>query len=158
LLPLVTHERRGVWARQLGPQAAHAGWPVRLVESRSRGDAVRGVAGRTCPLALIDLGERPVAGLDVLDAVMQAAPAALVLVLDPSADAAIDRLARELGAAQVLSRPRPPEVVALLDRWVALARTRCEASGWSSAEREPLDPIDALIAGGMASLAAPPAS
>jgi hypothetical protein len=139
-LPLAVHERLGRWARQLRPRVA--GWPVRLVETRSAPELARALAGSACSLGLVDLGDRPLDGLDDLDFALRLAPDALVLVLDPSRCDEVASLARELGAAHVLSGvATPPAVVDLLARWLPLARRRAEAAGWVAAP-EP-DPRDA---------------
>jgi hypothetical protein len=127
----------GHWARQLRPRVA--GWPVRLVETRSATDLAVTLAGSACSLALVDLGDRPVAGLEDLDQALSLAPNALVLVLDPSASAEVAPLARELGAAHVISGVAiPPAVVGLLARWMPLARRRAEVEGWA-ADPEPVE-------------------
>lgn len=135
-LPLVVHERLGVWARQLRPRVA--GWPVRLVESRSVASLLATASQSACPLVLFDLANRPVTALAELEQLMQAAPGALVLVLAPSPLPELTTLARELGAASVLpGTPPPPAVVSLLARWVPLAVRRAEAEGWAAAQDEP---------------------
>ena len=70
--------------------------------------------------------------MEDLDRVAQMAPNALVLVLDPSGHAGVVPAARELGATHVLTGVvTPPMVVALLSRWLTLARRRAEADGWA---------------------------
>lgn len=129
-LPLVTHERLGNWARQLRPRVA--GWPVRLVETRSA-DELAGALGRSaCPLVVLDLGDRPRAGLEDLDRALPAAPNALVLALERTGQPAVALLARELGATHVLSGvATPPMVLNLLGRWLPLALRRAESDGWT---------------------------
>jgi DNA-binding NarL/FixJ family response regulator len=134
-VPLVVHERLGTWARQLRPRVVS--WPVRLIESRSAGALAAAVARAACPLVVIDLGDRPRAGLEDLDRAVRSSPNALVLVLDPTAQPSVARLARELGATHILpGTAPPPAIVALLARWLTLARRRAEADGWAG-EPEP---------------------
>lgn len=138
-LPLVIHERLGNWARQLRPRVA--AWPVRLVETRSGADLASALAGTACPIVILDLGLRPRAGLEDLDRAMQTAPLALVVVLDPESHEGVAMLARELGAALVLSGAvTPPALLALLSRWVPLAQRRTEADGWSASARSEREP------------------
>jgi hypothetical protein len=128
-VPLIIHERLGTWARQLRPRVV--GWSVRVVETRSADDLETALGRDPCPLVVIDLGGRTRAVLEELDRAAQQSPNALVLVLDPSAQAGVAPLARELGATHVLSGAVPPPmVVALLARWLPLARRRAEADGW----------------------------
>lgn len=136
---MVVHERLGTWARQI--RARMAGRPIDWRETRSTADLEFAVAGAACPIVVIDLGLRPRAGLDALDRAMRTAPNALVLVLEPQWYEGVAQLARELGASEVISGPTPPPlVVALLTRWIPLARKRAEADGWSrTPEPEPLD-------------------
>jgi hypothetical protein len=129
---VVIHERLGSWARQLRPRLR--AWPIRWVESRSTADLVCAVSGMACPIVVIGLDHRPRGGLEDLDRALQAAPQALVLVLDPNAHAEVATLARELGATQVCSGVIiPPAVAGLLARWLPLARRRTEDDGWSAA-------------------------
>ncbi len=149
---LVIHERIGTWARQLRPRLP-GDPPVRLIESRSAADLDAALAGSACPVVVIDLGHRPRAGLDDLDRVLALAPDALVLVLDPKSHASAALLAREFGAAHVLSGPTtPPAVAALIARWLDLARHRTEIAGWSVSapappEPEPWNWLTPLLAG-----------
>jgi hypothetical protein len=132
-LTMVTHERLGTWARQL--RGRFAAWPVpiRWVESRSTADLEAALAGLACPIVVIDVGRRVRAGLEDLDRAVQVAPNALCLVLDPEAHPGVAPLARELGAAHVLSGAvTPPEVARLLARWLPLALRQGEADGWSA--------------------------
>src|SRR5690242_2459701 len=93
-LPLVVHERLGVWARQLRPRTI--GWPVRLVESRSAENLLAASSQSACPLVMFDLASRPLSALGELDRLMQRAPGALVLVLVPEPFDEVTTLAREL--------------------------------------------------------------
>jgi hypothetical protein len=53
-------------------------------------------------------------------------------VLDPESHHGAAGLARELGATHVVSGfVPPPEVAALLARWIALAQRHIERDGWS---------------------------
>jgi DNA-binding NtrC family response regulator len=132
---LVVHERIGSWSRQLRPRLAAQ--PVRLIESRSATDLEQALRGAVCPLVLIDLGARPVLGLDDLDRAVRSAPDALALVLDAEARLGLASLARELGASHVISGPAPPPAVAaLLSRWICLAQVRAKRSGWACSPPE----------------------
>lgn len=142
-LPLVIHERLGNWARQLRPRVA--GWPVRVVETRSAAELASGLRGAVCPLAVIDLDRWPVRMLADLERVRAESANALMLVLDPASTPGASVLGRELGATLVRSGfVPPPEVEALLARWLSVARRRTDASGWvyeSVAEPEPWDVV-----------------
>jgi DNA-binding NtrC family response regulator len=151
-LAVVIHERLGTWARHLRPR--FLGWPIRWVETRSTADLEAVLGGMACPVVLIDLGRRAGAGLQDLDRAAQAAPNALVLVLDPEAQQGVATLARELGATYVFSGPvTPPEVAQLIARWLPLAQRQAESDGWSSArehkpreEPEPWNWLGPLLA------------
>lgn len=128
---LVVHERIGTWARHL--RARLSDWPVGVVETRSSSDLESALFGSICPILLIDLGRRPRAGLEDLDRAIRVAADALALVLDPASHDGVPLLARELGAAHVISGPVPPPVVArLFVRWLSLAERRAAAAGWST--------------------------
>jgi hypothetical protein len=127
---VIVHERLGNWIRQLRPRL-HA-QPVRWFETRSRADLSGALTGLACPAVLIDLGRDPTAGLMDLDLVLRRASDARTLVLDPASQREAASLARELGATHVVSGfAHPPEVAALLARWIALALRRIECDGWS---------------------------
>lgn len=157
-LAVVIHERRGTWARQLRPRLL--AWPIRWLETRSTADLEAALSGMACPILLIDLARPPRAGLEDLDRAAQAAPNALILVLDPEAHEGVATLARELGATHVFSGPvTPPAVAALIARWLPIARRQAEGDGWSTAlgpepEPEPWNWLTPLLAG----LAAPSSS
>ncbi len=143
-LPLVVHERLATWARQLRPRVA--GWPVHLVETRSAADLRAALAPGRGALVLIDLARGPARGLDDLARCGDATADALVLVLDPGAHPGVPTLARELGAAHVLTGPvNPPEVVGLLDRWCPLALRRAGRDGWGSLPEPVLEPWERAL-------------
>ncbi len=130
---LVVHERIGMWARQIQPRVA--GWPLRLVETRSALDFAPVLTETPCPLVVLDVAHRPRAALEDLDRALVLAPQALALVLNPLATEGVAPIAWELGATYVLDGPcTPPEVIGWLSRWLPLARRRTEAAGraWSS--------------------------
>ena len=114
-----------------------------------------------CPVVLIDLAHRPRAGLEDLDRAAQAAPNALILILDPQAHEGVATLARELGATHVLSGPAtPPAVTQLIARWLPLAQRQTEGDGWSNAlepepEPEPWNWLAPLLAGRLAPVPPP---
>jgi hypothetical protein len=143
-LPLVVHERQGIWARQLRPRLVS--WPLRVVETRSVADLVSGLGQSVCPLVVIDVGKRPRPALEAVDATMNAAPSALVLLIDTWAQSLVGPLARELGATHVLKGAvPPPAVAALLARWIPLALHRAEAEGWSAQRHGEPEAWDALL-------------
>jgi hypothetical protein len=141
--PMVIHERLGIWARQLRPRLAS--WPIRWTESRSAADLEAAVSGAPRPIVVLDLGNRPLSGLEDLDRAVRAARDALFLVLDPAEHAGIPTLARALGATLVLSGVVPPPAVAArLALWLRLTRRRAEADGWAGDSPPVLDPWDPL--------------
>lgn len=145
-LPLIIHERLGLWARQVRPRIV--GWPVWLVETRSPEDLVQAAHGAACPLVLIELTDRPRAGLEDLDRCVQVAPNALVLVLDRAARPGLTWVARELGATHVLQGvTAPPAVIDLLARWLPVAQRRAELDGWEAAVGPALEAWEPLLAG-----------
>jgi hypothetical protein len=142
-VPLVVHERRDVWGRQLRPRVA--GLPARLVESRSAADLMAAIGGSACPVIVMTLGSRPAEGLDLLDRAVQAAPDALLVLMDPTGDPELARLARQLGATLVLpAETRPPVLIELLLGWICLAATRAGGDGWSSRSEPAADLIDSI--------------
>lgn len=146
LVPLIIHERIAYWARHVKPRTA--GWLVRVIESRSREDLLAAVAGAACPILVLEVGARPRAVLEDLDAVMRACPSALSLLVCDHELSGVESLARELGAVHVCPATMPPPAVCeLLGRWVALARRRMEADGWSRDPRAAVDddPLMTLV-------------
>ncbi len=144
--PLIIHERLARWSRQLRPR--FRGWSIRWAETRSADSLVEAAARSACPVVVLDLGDRPARSLEDLDALRLASPGALSLVLDPGSHPEVPALARELGATLVLPGVVvPPEVEALLRRWLPLAARRDEAEGWSplpDPEVNPWDPPELL--------------
>jgi hypothetical protein len=127
---IIIHERLAYWSRQIRPR--FRGWPIRWSETRSTSELVQSASQSTCPIFLIDLADRPRQGLEDLDAGLIEAPLALSLVFDPLTHDGVSTTARELGATLVLSGVVvPPKVVALLQRWLPVARQRSESDGWS---------------------------
>jgi hypothetical protein len=127
---VILHERLGNWARQLRPRLHQQ--PIRWFETRSRADLDDVLTGLSLPVVLIDLGKNPAAGLKDLDRIVQRAPDARVLVLDPESHDEVAALARELGATHVASGFVPPPVVAgLLARWIMLSQRHFGRDGWS---------------------------
>jgi hypothetical protein len=127
---IIIHERLAYWSRQIRPR--FRGCPIRWSETRSSSEFVRSASQSTCPIFLIDLADRPGQGLEDLGAGLIAAPMALSLVLDPRSHDGLCTTARELGATLVLpGLVVPPGVVALLQRWLPVARQRSESDGWS---------------------------
>ena len=127
---IIIHERLAYWSRQIRPR--FRGWLIRWSETRSATELVRCASQSGCPIFLIDLADRPGQGLEDLDAGLIAAPMALSLVLDPLSHDGVCTTARELGATLIIPGVVvPPRVVALLQRWLPLARQRSESDGWS---------------------------
>jgi hypothetical protein len=127
---VILHERLGYWNRQLRPRLHDR--PVRWFETRSRADLGGLLIGLACPVVLIDLGRHPIEGLKDLGYIVDRAPDARVLVLDPNAHDDVAGLARELGATHVATGFVPPPFVAqLLVRWIELAERQLERDGWS---------------------------
>lgn len=129
-LAFVLHERLGNWAAQLRPRLA--GRPVRWFETRTAAHLREILPGLGRPVVLLDLGSRTLEALRDLDQVVNLAPGARVLVLDPGAHQEVAQLARELGATHVLAGfVPPPEVASLIDRWIDLAVEEQSREGWS---------------------------
>jgi hypothetical protein len=127
---VVVHERLGKWAAQLRPRLRDR--PVRWYETRSRADLVGVLAGLATPVVVIDLARREMEGLADLAEAVRLCPGAFALVLNPEEDDAVERLARELGATHVISGfAVPPEVAALVDRWIGLAARAAERGEWT---------------------------
>lgn len=147
---VILHERLGRWARQLRPRLG--GSPVRWFETRSADDLGAAIEGRASPVILIDLGKDPAGPLEDLLHVVARAPSARILVVDPEGREGVKELARGLGATHVLSGfAPPPEVAALIARWVNLAGIEIEGGGWSlpfpvDPARQPEEWIDGLVA------------
>jgi hypothetical protein len=137
------HERLGNWAAQLRPRLHDL--PIRWFETRTRADLEAVLTGLPCPVVLIDLGKHVASGLVDLHAVLTHAPEALVLVRNAESDPEVTSLARELGAIHVLSGfVPPPEVAALLARWVSLAGRQIERGGWSRISSTDLNLLEDL--------------
>jgi hypothetical protein len=129
---MILHERLGHWNRQLRPRLLEK--RIRWFETRSQGDLDNVLIGLSCPVVLIDLGRQPTTGLHDLKRVLERAPDARVLVLDPESHGEVAGLARELGATHVASGYVPPPFVAsLLARWIELAQRSIDRGGWSRA-------------------------
>jgi hypothetical protein len=128
---VILHERLGHWNRQLRPRLHDR--PVRWFETRSRADLDGLLIGLACPVVLIDLGRHPIEGLKDLGYIVDRAPDARVLVLDPEAhDQEVAGLARAFGATHVAVGFVPPPFVArLLARWIGLAERQLLRDGWA---------------------------
>jgi hypothetical protein len=126
---VILHERLGTWAGQLRGRLQDR--PVRWYETRSAADLDAALLGVACPVVVIDLG-RNLEALRDLDRLVQLAPGARTLVLDPEGHEGVPALARELGATEVISGfVPPPEVAGRIDRWIGLASARIDREGWS---------------------------
>lgn len=127
---VILHERIGNWSAQLR-QRLHDR-PIHWMETRSKGDLGRAVRGVARPIVVHDLRRNVVEGLRDLLHLMQRAPDARVLVLDPDRHEGVCELARELGATHVVSGfVPPPDVAELIDRWIALTLREIPQQGWS---------------------------
>jgi hypothetical protein len=123
------HERLGTWSSQLRGRLQDR--PVRWFETRSTADLDAALLGVACPVVVIDLS-RNLEALRDLARLIQIAPGARTLVLDPDATPGVAALARELGATEVISGfVPPPEVAVRIDRWIGLASAEIEQTGWS---------------------------
>ncbi len=145
----ILHERRGNWARRLRPRMGSL--PIRWFESRSTADLLGAARGLTAPVVLIDLGDEPFGPLEDLTRLIDLAPSARALVLDPEERPEVVESARALGATHLISGfVPPPEVADLLARWIRLAAEETDRHGWSrplpaDPARQPLAWIDELI-------------
>jgi hypothetical protein len=129
LIPLIIHERRANWARQLRPRVASSS--LRVIETRGASDLAAAYSAHEFALSVIDLADRPAAALAELAEALTAARESLVLVLDPTRLAEIATLARELGATEVWAGfVPPPRVARLVHRWGTLLRRRAAACGF----------------------------
>jgi DNA-binding NtrC family response regulator len=146
---IITHERRGLWSRQLRPRFPSGS--IRWVETRSAGDLRAALQGRSRPIVVLDLGESLRRGLADLAEAREAAPDALIAVIEARDRPEAVALAAEMGATLVLTGVVvPPAMADLLRRWIELANLRADAEGWSP-DREPRpDHIDELIAAAIA--------
>jgi hypothetical protein len=128
-VPLVVHEQRGVWGRQL--RARMSGQPVRVLETRLRAEFAENASRSACPILVVVLDDRPDQVLEDMVRALLVAPGALALVIDPRPHPLLSWTARELGATHVIPGATPPPAVAeLLGRWAILARRRADADGW----------------------------
>lgn len=145
---IVLHERLGNWSRRLRPRFHDR--KVRWFETRSTADLEAAVAGRSAPIAVVDLTDRPADRVGAVDRIRTLAPGGLILALDPLGLEEVAELARDLGADHVFSGAAPPpEVARLLDRWIDLAARRAARAGWSRSDDldDPLEPWGRLIPG-----------
>ena len=130
---VVLHERLGNWSRQLQPRLH--GRAIRWFETRTEADLDRVLAGRSCPISVVDLSGQPQDGLAAIDRIRCLAPGGLILALDSQGRDEICRTARHFGSTHVFSGAVPPPVVArLLSRWVDLASIRASRGGWARTE------------------------
>lgn len=126
---MVVHERRGTWARQLRARLRDPG--LRWLESRSTADLLAAVRGAPRPIVVYEVGRRAEEGLEGLLRLTLAADDPLVLLLDPESRPDVLALGRELGASVVRAGVvTPPEVEALLRRWLGLVGHRAAREGW----------------------------
>ena len=149
-IPCVLHEPTGRWARQLRGRLPNS--PVVWRETRTRDELLHALRGTNAAIVILECRRDPLPALQDLTALGGGDAAPLVLFLDPHERRDVLDLANELGAALATSaRTPPPEVAALVLRWVDLARRRLEREGWIQPPgreriRPPYDDVDALIA------------
>ncbi len=135
---MVLHERSGGWARQLRARLDHV--PVRWFETRATAELLAAVSACTSPVVLIEAGAEPIPALHDLARVVARGAEPRVLFLDPASRPDVLGAARDLGATLAESgRITPPEVAALLARWIALAGRAVEREGWT--RPLPADPV-----------------
>lgn len=142
-VPLVFHERLSHWYRALRHQVST--WPVRVHESRTGHDLEALLRPMACPVLVLDLGRRTAQALEDLHLARSIARDALILAIDTARRPEVPPIALDLGATLVMGGPVvPPQVLAILGRWVPLARQRA-GRGWSPEDDPtPLTP-DGLI-------------
>lgn len=130
---VILHERIGNWHRQLRPRLHDRG--ASWIETRSAADLEKALAGRSCPIVVVDLAAQVLEGLDHVELARSLAPGGLILVIDPDGRAEVCQLALELGATYVVSGSvPPPEVASLVSRWIELASRREEREGWGRSD------------------------
>jgi hypothetical protein len=142
---IITHERLGIWSRQLKTRLATDG-SIRWTETRSRNDLALALTRSIAPIVVIDLGDRHQTMLDDLAFAATEVPLGLFLVFDHKNLPGMSQLAHELGATHVFSGFTPPPRVAdLLNRWLPLAQRRSSCDGWcppNAPEPEPWERDD----------------
>ncbi|QDV36575.1 hypothetical protein [Tautonia plasticadhaerens] len=142
---VVIHERRGSWAAQLRGRLHHR--PVRWRETRGTEGLLDALGGSPCPILVLDVGPRAAEGLDRLVRASARAPSALILALDPEDRPEVRHLARPAGASMLWSGfAPPPDVAALVDRWIDVARLRASRAGRAALPGYEPDPSDDPLA------------
>jgi DNA-binding NarL/FixJ family response regulator len=149
--PLIIHERRGRWARQIRPRVN--GCAVTVIETRSGHDLAAAASRSACPIVVVDLSDRGDSVASDLDQLAGASDGALVLVLDPSPDSGLAEIALQMGATRVIPATTPPPVVVeILRHWLRLAHDRSQSAGWAedrTREPEPWEAILGIVPGGL---------
>jgi DNA-binding response OmpR family regulator len=142
-IDLILYERLAHWYRVLAAHLAEK--PIRLVETRTADEMEQALDRSALPLVLIDLGDHPERALGVLERAARHRSEPIILVLVPQADPHLECVARELGVGDVLTRDvTPPELLALLQRWVLVLIRRLEKGGWYPVVK-PRSPADELL-------------
>jgi hypothetical protein len=142
---VVIHERRGYWASQLRGRLNDL--PVRWRETRGTSDLLDALGESPFPILVLDLGPRPVEGLERLVKASCQTPSALILVLDPEDRPEPRELARGCGATILWSGfSPPPRVAELIERWIGLAQLRSARAGRGTFSDDEPDPIDDPLA------------
>jgi hypothetical protein len=142
---VVIHERRGYWASQLRGRLRDL--PVRWRETRGTSDLLDALGESPFPILVLDLGPRPIEGLERLVRASCHAPSALILALDPEGRPEARDLARGCGATALRSGFEPPPRVAeLIGRWIGLAQVRSSRAGRGAFSDDEPDPIDDPLA------------
>ncbi len=143
---MILHERLSKWSAQVRPRVVS--WPVRLKETRSLDELTAAASGHVCPIVIIAGSGALGQTLESVAEARRASAGAMILVVDAPDSAEFLLVAIELGASHVLARPvLPPQIMTWLERWVALAQLRTEASGWSLDRAPEPEPWEALILG-----------
>ena len=106
---LVVHEGGRRWIDHI--RARMRALPVQVRHSTSTQDCLELIRGQRRTLLLVELGEHPLAGLNLLDQVRGLDPEATVLVVSRPVPAPVEMLTRELGAAEFIREPVAPDEV-----------------------------------------------
>ena len=107
---LVVHESGRRWIDHV--RARMRTLPVQVRHSTSTQDCLELIRGQRRTLMLVELGERPLTELKLLDRVRGLDPEAAVLVVSRPVPAPVEMLTRELGAVEFIREPVAPNEVA----------------------------------------------
>ena len=107
---LVVHENGRRWIGHV--RARMRSLPVQVRHSTSTQDCLELIQGQRRTLLLVELGERPLAELKLLERVRGLDPEATVLVVSRPVAVPVEMLSRELGAVEFIREPVAPNEVA----------------------------------------------